>query len=113
MIHILRYVFFESNLLENATDTYGIIVANLPYVDRTWERSPETEFEPAKALFAKYGGLELIKKLIVQSPAHLSAKGYLVLEADPRQHGDVTDFAVSHGFSHQKSQNFILVLRLI
>lgn len=96
--------FFESDLLEKAA-VYDLIVANLPYVDRTWERSPETAFEPELALFAEDDGLELIKKLLAEAPAHLNKKGFLVLEADPRQFEDTKKaagklkFVSSDGFT--------------
>lgn len=86
-----------SYLLEHWQDhediTYDVIVANLPYVDRTWERSPETKHEPRLALFAQDGGLELIKQLIDQAPRLLKPGGYLLLESDPEQQDDILHHA--------------------
>ncbi|HEX4662349.1 MAG TPA: peptide chain release factor N(5)-glutamine methyltransferase, partial [Candidatus Saccharimonadales bacterium] len=56
----------ESNLLQSVGGPYDYIVANLPYVTRSWQRSPETNYEPAEALFASDDGLALIKKLMTQ-----------------------------------------------
>lgn len=77
--------FFHSDLLENTDHPYDCIVANLPYVADDWQRSPETNYEPAEALFAGDEGLALINKLMLQAPDKLHKKGYLLLEADPRQ----------------------------
>ena len=77
----------KSNLLRAVPGKFDIIIANLPYVDRSWQRSPETNHEPALALFAKDEGLELIYQLIDQLPAHLNPGALIFLEADPRQHG--------------------------
>ena len=75
----------------------GLVVANLPYVDTKWERSPETEFEPALALFADDTGLALINRLITQATRVLTPGGYLVLEADPEQHDAIKKTGASHG----------------
>lgn len=103
--------FSRSDLLTNYPFRADYIVANLPYVDPSWQRSPETEHEPALALFAEDKGLHLIKKLIGQSRHYLAASGYLLLEADPRQHHEITTAAKQHGFSHYKTQHFIISLQ--
>ncbi len=85
--------FATSDLLQHATGQYHYIVANLPYVDPAWARSPETNAEPALALFANDQGLALIKQFLRQVPAHLVPHGYVVIEADPRQHNSIAHFA--------------------
>jgi methylase of polypeptide subunit release factors len=85
-------------------------VANLPYVAHDWERSPETDFEPALALFAEDTGLALIKKLISQTPLHLNKNGYLLLEADPRQFASIKK-AAAGAFSHIRSNGFTIILQ--
>lgn len=89
---------------------FDIIIANLPYVDHSWERSPETTYEPALALFAPDNGLSLIKRLIVQSSTILSEGGYLVLEADPRQFSNIVDYASGHGFTEYTRNGYCLIL---
>jgi release factor glutamine methyltransferase len=76
----------RSDLLTSYVLQPDIIIANLPYVDESWERSPETNHEPALALFARSGGLSLINKLLVQASDALPTDGLLLLEADPEQH---------------------------
>lgn len=102
--------FFMSDLLERVEHSYDVIVANLPYVAHDWERSPETDFEPALALFAEDTGLALIKKLISQTPLHLNKNGYLLLEADPRQFVRIKK-AAAGAFSHVRSNEFTIVLQ--
>lgn len=76
----------QSDLLASYPFTADVIMANLPYVDPEWERSPETDHEPAEALFAAQGGLSLINELLIQSRTHLRPGGHMILEADPEQH---------------------------
>lgn len=89
------------------------IIANLPYVDQSWDRSPETNHEPQEALFAKSGGLDLINKLIDQTPNKLKTSGYLILEADPAQHEAVVDKAKQQGLLLQSRKTYGLLLQKI
>lgn len=98
---------FKSDLLEKASQ-YDLIAANLPYVSRTWECSPETNYEPGIALFADSEGTGLIKGLLTQASRYLHKKGYLVLEADPRSHVAVRSFAKTNGFIPVGHQAFIM-----
>lgn len=101
----------KSNLLRAVPGKFNIIIANLPYVDRSWQRSPETNHEPALALFAKDEGLALIYQLIDQLPAHLSPGALVFLEADPRQHGAIIAYAGSRQLRHNLTRGFIVVLQ--
>lgn len=88
----------HSDLLKSYQSRPDIIVANLPYVDKKWKRSPETDHEPTLALFADDGGKIIIKTLILQSSNFLSPGGYLILEADPQQHEAIEKFAIEQSF---------------
>ncbi|HEX8390666.1 MAG TPA: peptide chain release factor N(5)-glutamine methyltransferase [Candidatus Saccharimonadales bacterium] len=96
--------------IQSILKRFDVIVANLPYVDKTWDRSPETAHEPAQALFSGDGGLELIKQLIDQSPDALKPGGYLLLEADPMQHEDIATYA--RQFAIVARQDYGVLLRL-
>lgn len=98
----------HSNLLDHAPGMLDVILANLPYVDETWERSPETNHEPALALFADKHGLALIEKLIEQAAPQLSSGGLLLLEADPEQHPAIIRYAEASDFHYLKTAGYIL-----
>lgn len=98
----------QSNLLDAYPFSAHYILANLPYVDREWERSPETAYEPDLALFADQSGLALIKRLIAQTPEHLVRGGHLLIEADPRQHADIKQLAAPYGLQPVVTQGFIV-----
>lgn len=87
----------QSDLLTSYPLTATIIMANLPYVDPSWQRSPETDHEPAEALFADNHGLALIYKLIAQTKEKLIQGGTLILEADPTQHELIKTEATRYG----------------
>ncbi|HEX6462109.1 MAG TPA: peptide chain release factor N(5)-glutamine methyltransferase [Candidatus Saccharimonadales bacterium] len=88
----------------------SIITANLPYVDRSWQVSPETDFEPPLALYADSGGLQLIFSLLTlaSSATVLRSKGHLLLEADPRQHAAIIKKTLALGFYESSHEGFIL-----
>ena len=100
--------FIHSNLLENINQSFDVIVANLPYVDKTWDwlDLDSLSQEPSLALFADVHGLALIKELINQ--LEFKKPKYLILEADPCQHQAIIDYAKNHGFCHQNTRGFIL-----
>lgn len=87
----------KSDLLTSYPFVADIIIANLPYVDPEWERSPETDHEPASALFAANNGLALIFDLIIQTKEKLTIGGKLILEADPEQHAAIKKHAATYG----------------
>lgn len=98
----------KSDLLTSYPFTPDVIVANLPYVDRSWERSLETDKEPELALFASDGGTSLIKKLLVQSSSLLAPNGMIILEADPAQHPTIIQFAQSNKFNLLEQRDYCL-----
>jgi release factor glutamine methyltransferase len=100
----------RSNLLADYPFRPDIILANLPYVDPEWERSPETNYEPELALFANDGGLHLIKTLIEEAAERTISGALLFLEADPRQHKTLISYAKNHGFLMRESRDFIVIL---
>lgn len=101
----------KSDLLTSYPFQPDIILANLPYVDESWEVSPETTNEPREALFAAKNGLALIDKLIEQSSSRLPEKGFLLLEADKRQHAAIAKTAKSNDFTVVNIQGLIVCLQ--
>ena len=102
----------ESDLLSNFQfPTSNFILANLPYVDPSWERSPETDHEPALALFAEQHGLELIYKLLDQTPKVLTSGGYILLEADPEQHAAIIRRGQQNGLRLEAIRDYIVILQ--
>ncbi len=109
--------FVGSDLLEHwlsheNPQKFDIIVANLPYVNPSWEQSPETAHEPALALYAKDNGMELIKKCVQQASSINTVNGYLLLEADPEQHDEIIRYAHVY-FTHIETRDYIIVLQKI
>ena len=100
----------NSDLLASIPTPYDVVLANLPYVDEAWERSPETRHEPELALFADDGGLKLIYRLLEQLPAALTPSGIALVEADPEQHAAIIATAKKYSLSHIATSGYIVAL---
>ena len=102
----------QQSLLNGQLEPVDYIFANLPYVDKDWEVSPELQYEPKIALFTEDGGLKLILELIRQAPRCLAPNGQLFIEADPTQHERIIQ-AAAQNFKLAAIQRYIIVLRFI
>ena len=82
-----RMSYVCSDLSNDVTGLFDIIIANLPYVDPDEIDGLETElsFEPRSALDGGEGGTELISRFISQIPNKLSEQGLLALEVGEGQ----------------------------
>jgi len=99
----------QSDLLTSYPFAADCIIANLPYVDPEWERSPETDHEPATALFAADKGLALIFELLGQTKEKLIQGGKLILEADPEQHAAIQKEAAHYGLVLHERRDYGLL----
>lgn len=104
--------FVQSDMLGQILGDFDVIVANLPYVDRSWKWVDEKALsvEPSLALYAGDGGLEKIYRLIKQAKKRTK---YLILEADPCQHKRVVEKAQSQGFEHLETNGYQLLFRVL
>ena len=77
-----RIRFVESDLLTAlGGEVFDMIVSNPPYVAEDEELEAQVrDYEPASALFAGEGGLDVYRRLIPQASAALRPSGWLLLE---------------------------------
>lgn len=76
----------KSNVLESISSSikFDVIIANLPYLSRTFKRDSSTRYEPNIALYAKKNGLFLYERLLKEAWQHMHQNTLFALEADPR-----------------------------
>ena len=82
--------FTQSNIFENVTDKYNIIVSNPPYIPLKDKESLQIEvrdYDPPSALFTSdEHGVEFYKKIIQSSKEYLLAGGFLLFELGVNQY---------------------------
>ncbi len=86
-------------------DRFQFVVSNPPYVsDAAWAELPANvaRYEPAEALRGGVDGLDVIRPLIAEAPAHLENPGQLVLEISPEQKRSVVELATDAGLRHPR-----------
>ncbi|HLQ12388.1 MAG TPA: peptide chain release factor N(5)-glutamine methyltransferase [Steroidobacteraceae bacterium] len=82
---------------------FELMACNPPYMaadDPALEGDAALRHEPPGALVAAQGGLADLATVVAGAPAHLSARGWLVLEHGAGQAAAVADLLVAQGFSH-------------
>ncbi|SFQ16672.1 peptide chain release factor N(5)-glutamine methyltransferase [Pseudomonas borbori] len=89
-----------------AGQRYRLIVSNPPYIAAGDQHLGEGDlrFEPSSALVAGVDGLDDIRLIIEQAPAHLDAAGWLLLEHGFDQAVAVRGLLVARGFSAVQSR---------
>lgn len=80
---------------------FNLITANPPYIAPAMKDSLATEVlhEPELALFADDGGFALIRRIISESPKHLSNGGLLILECGYDQADETRKLMDESGFA--------------
>ena len=97
--------FERSDLFEEVTDTFDVIVSNPPYIptDVIHGLMPEVvEFEPFQALDGKEDGLHFYRKIIAEAKDYLNPGGKLLFEIGHDQGEAVSQLMKNWGFSEVK-----------
>ena len=78
-----RVKFIEGNVFGGLVDKFDVIVSNPPYIPDgdVPELQPEVvDYEPHRALDGGTDGLDVIRRIVVDSPEHLAPRGVLLIE---------------------------------
>ena len=99
-----RVVFSRSDLLENVTGEFDLIVANLPYIDtaEVAQLAREVRHDPLTALDGGARGMEIFERFVPQAARHL--RGRLALETGHDQAAPLTDLLAAHNFQDIRAQ---------
>lgn len=91
----------HSDLFEQITEIYDMIVSNPPYIRTAVieELAEEVKVhDPFIALDGKEDGLYFYRRIVEKSPEHLNAGGYLLFEIGHDQGNDVKELMCERGF---------------
>lgn len=93
----------QSNLFENVSKKYDLIVSNPPYIPLSEKASIQNEvtFDPDLALYTSdEKGLEFYEKIIKEAKNHLNKNGYLLFEMGLGQSEDIKKLLENNGYKN-------------
>ena len=94
--------FFQSDIFENVTDKYDLIISNPPYISQTdYEELPVEikDFEPKSALQAMNNGLFFYNIILQNAKEYLTESGKIYFEIGYDQAEEITEIAKEKGLS--------------
>ncbi len=97
--------FTESSWLDGAADGYAVIASNPPYIAAGDPHLPALRHEPTRALVAGADGLDDIRQIVRDAPAHLADGGWLLLEHGHDQAEAVRLLLAERGFAEVQSRD--------
>lgn len=101
----LRVTFRHGHWLQPlAGERFDLIVSNPPYVAAGDAHLPALKHEPVQALVSGADGLDDLRLLCAQAPAHLNPGGWLLLEHGHNQAGAVRDLLRRAGLHNVQSR---------
>jgi release factor glutamine methyltransferase len=96
--------FTEGNWLENVSGHFHLIASNPPYVAEGDSHLAALSHEPQNALIAGPDGLDDLRTIIDQAPAHLHPQAWLLLEHGYDQAAAVRGLLSARGFARVQSR---------
>jgi release factor glutamine methyltransferase len=96
--------FVHGSWLAGVSGQFDLIVSNPPYVRADDPHLAALTHEPIGALASGVDGLDDIRAIVAQAPAHLSPGGWLLLEHGWDQAGAVRGLLAQAGFAQVQSR---------
>ncbi len=96
--------FIQSHWFEQVSGHYHVIASNPPYIASADPHLSALTHEPLQALTAGPDGLDDIRQIISQAPAHLLPGAWLLLEHGYDQAETVRELLTQRGFSLVQSR---------
>jgi ribosomal protein L3 glutamine methyltransferase len=83
-----RITLLQSDLFAKVRGSYDLIVCNPPYVNTASMAALPAEYqaEPELALAGGVDGMDLIRRIVAEAPAHMTDEAVLVLEIGHERH---------------------------
>ena len=96
--------FHQGHWLQGMAGTFDAIVSNPPYIAAADPHLAALTHEPLQALASGADGLDDIRTIVAQAPAHLAPGGWLLLEHGWDQAGAVRTLLEAAGFGQVQSR---------
>jgi release factor glutamine methyltransferase len=103
----LSLTVLGSDLLAKTTEPYDVLLCNLPYVPDGFQINPAALQEPRLAIFGGPDGLDIYRKLFMQTSSLPHKPLYILTEALPPQHPELAAIALQSGYIQEQAVDFI------
>ncbi len=97
--------FAQADWLDGADAGYTVIASNPPYIAAGDPHLPALRHEPSSALVSGTDGLDDIRRIVQDAPAHLAEGGWLLLEHGHDQAPAVHELLAARGFAEVQSRD--------
>jgi len=100
-LHQVNIEFILSDIFENISTKFDVIVSNPPYISqKEYVNLPDEikKYEPRKALLAQDDGYFFFNKILSQGKKYLNQNGKIFFEIGSHQSNKINDFATKYGF---------------
>ncbi|WP_418122402.1 peptide chain release factor N(5)-glutamine methyltransferase [Variovorax sp. 160MFSha2.1] len=97
--------FAQADWLDGAGAGYTVIASNPPYIAAGDPHLPALRHEPSSALVSGTDGLDDIRRIVQDAPAHLAEGGWLLLEHGHDQAPAVRELIAARGFAEVQSRD--------
>ncbi|HEX7368381.1 MAG TPA: HemK/PrmC family methyltransferase [Candidatus Saccharimonadales bacterium] len=101
-----------SDLLEQTSQHYDILLCNLPYVPDNFHINEAALAEPKIAIFGGGDGLDVYRRLFMQLQTQQNKPLLILCESLPPQHDALTSIAAEAQYSLRQTEDFIQVFSL-
>jgi release factor glutamine methyltransferase len=99
----------KSDLLSGSTQSYDLLLCNLPYIPDDYIVNKAALQEPKIAIFGGSDGLDIYRRLFRQIKSLLNKPLYILTESLPSQHPALQVIAREHGYQLSQTDDFIQV----
>ena len=100
----LNVQFEQGSWLDGVSARFHALISNPPYIAAQDEHLRALTHEPLQALASGVDGLDDLRQIITQAPAHLHPGGWLLLEHGYDQAPAVRGLLAAAGFEHVQSR---------
>jgi release factor glutamine methyltransferase len=105
----LNISLIKSDLLEQSSQDYDVLLCNLPYVPDSYHINQAATHEPSVAIFGGPDGLDLYRRLFKQVAKLPQQPLYILTEALPPQHASLEQLANKSGYKLKQTDDFVQV----
>lgn len=111
-MHELHLRIEKRDLLRSSHTEYDAVLANLPYVPDHFTINPAAAREPKIAIFGGKDGLSVYRRLFEQVQGFKHPPHFILTEALPPQHHELSEVALKSGYRLNRTQDFIQIFKL-